>query len=66
MSDDDGHYWTYREWVRHTVNKIATLGLGVSDPKDREAYVRVQVEAAIAQSLRHGRSGRGDDDPVTP
>lgn len=75
---DDG-YWTYREWVRHTVNKIANIAFGPLErvnsltghansigERDREGYLRVQIEAAIAQSLRHGRSGRGDDDPVTP
>jgi hypothetical protein len=62
---DDG-YWTYREWLKHTVNKIVKLGLAVPDPKEREGYLRVQIEAAIGQSLRHGRSGRGDDDPVIP
>lgn len=62
---DDGHYWTYREWLKHTVDKIVTLGLAVPDPQNREGYLRVKIEAAIAQSLRHGRSGRGDDDPVS-
>ena len=62
----DGHYWTYREWLGHTVDKIVTIGLSVPDEKTREDYLRVQIKAAIGQSLRHGRSGRGDDDPVTP
>jgi hypothetical protein len=62
---DDGHYWTYREWRKHTVEKIVTLGL--SAPEEHRAdYLRVQIEAAINQSLRHGRSGRSDDDPVAP
>ena len=65
MSDDDGHYWTYSEWVKHTVGKIVELGLSVPD-KHKADYFRVQIEAAIRQSLRHGRSGRSDDDPVTP
>ena len=61
----DAHYWTYSEWLKHTVDKIVTLGL--SAPEDaREDYLRVQVEAAIQQSLRHGRSGRSDDDPISP
>ena len=62
---DDGHYWTYREWLRNTVDKIVRLGLSVPD-QAREDYLRVQIEAAILKSLRHGRSGRSDDDPVTP
>ena len=65
MTDDDGHYWTYREWVKHTVGKIVQLAPGVPD-EFREDYLRVQIEAAISQSLRHGRSGRADDDPVMP
>jgi hypothetical protein len=62
MSDG---YWTYSEWLHHTVEKIVTLGL--SAPEEHRAdYLRVQIKSAIEKSLRHGRSGRGDDDPVTP
>jgi hypothetical protein len=61
MSDDG--YWTYSEWLKHTVDKIVTLGLS-APAEHREDYLRVQIEAAIRQSLRHGRSGRSDDDPV--
>ena len=61
----DGHYWTYSEWLKHTVDKIVMLGLSTPE-EHREGYLRVQIEAAIRQSLRHGRSGRSDDDPVTP
>ena len=61
----DGHYWTYREWLKHTVDKIAKLGL-IAPEHVREDYLRVQIEAAILKSLRHGRSGRSDDDPVAP
>jgi len=32
--------------------------------KHREDYLRVQVENMIRQALAHGRSGRGDDNPV--
>jgi len=60
------HYFTYREWLTWTINKIVTRGLAVSDPQNREGYLRVQIEAAIQQALRHGRSGRSDDDPVQP
>ena len=63
MSED--HYWTYSEWLKHTVEKIVVMGL--SAPEEHRAdYLRVQIELAIRQSLRHGRSGRSDDDPVTP
>ena len=61
----DAHYFTYSEWLDHTVNKIVTLGL--SAPEEHRAdYLRIQIQSAILQSLRHGRSGRSDDDPVTP
>jgi hypothetical protein len=59
----DGHHWTYTEWVHRTVEKIVSLGLHLP-PEHRADYLRVQIEAAIRQSLRHGRSGRSDDDPV--
>ncbi len=59
----DGHYWTYSEWLGNTVEKIVTNGL--SAPEEHKAdYLRVQIKLAIEQSLRHGRSGRSDDDPV--
>jgi hypothetical protein len=60
---NDGH-WTFAEWAEHTTNKIVTLGL--SRPEEHRAdYIAVQVRAAIMKALRHGRSGRTDDDPVT-
>jgi hypothetical protein len=59
------HYFTFSEWLAHTVNKIVTLSLSAPE-EHREDYMRVQIEAAIRQALRHGRSGRSDDDPVTP
>jgi hypothetical protein len=63
---DEPHYWTYSEWFKHTIDKIVTLALKHTPEEHRDAYLRVQIEAAIRQSLRHGRSGRSDDDPVTP
>jgi hypothetical protein len=62
----DPHYWSYREWLAATVNKIATLGASVPDLQDREDYLRVQIEQAIRKAHRHGQSRWGDDDPVTP
>jgi hypothetical protein len=60
---DDGHHWTYVEWLEHTIDKIVKLGL--SAPEEHRAdYLRVQIRSALLQSLRHGRSGRSDDDPV--
>jgi hypothetical protein len=59
----DPHYWTFEEWLAETVSRIVTNGLN-APATDREGYLRVQIEAAIRQALRHGRSGRSDDDPV--
>ena len=59
----DGRHLTYSEWLDYTVNKIVTLGLSAPE-QDRDAYLRVQIKAAILQSLAHGRSGSSDDDPV--
>jgi hypothetical protein len=61
----DGDHWTYAQWVRNTVNKIATLGAAAPE-KDREDYLRVQVEAAIRKAFRNGQAGVSDDDPVAP
>lgn len=61
MSDD---HWTYRQWENNTVEKIVTMGLAVEDA-NRADYLRVQIRNAIRQSLRHGQSGRAEDDPVT-
>jgi hypothetical protein len=60
------HYFTFREWLAWTVDKIATRTLKHTPAEHQEMYLRVQVEAAIKQALRHGRSGRSDDDPVAP
>jgi hypothetical protein len=59
------HYWTFSEWQRATIDKIVVLGLGAPE-EYRADYLRVQIEGAIQQALRHGRSGRSDNDPVTP
>jgi hypothetical protein len=61
----ESHYFTFSEWLTATVNKIATIAPSVPE-EHREDYLRVQIEQAIKQALRHGRSGRSDDDPVTP
>jgi hypothetical protein len=58
-------YWTYSEWLRHTIDKIVVLGLSAPE-EHREDYLRVQIELAIRKSFRHGQSGRSEDDPVTP
>ena len=68
MPDASG-YFTYREWEKWAVDKITAIGTGrmkLIDEKYREGYLRIQVESMIRQALRHGRSGRGDDDPVSP
>jgi hypothetical protein len=56
-------YWTYAEWLEQTVEKIAVLG-SAAPAEHREDWLRVQVRAALGQALRHGRSGRGDEEPV--
>lgn len=78
MPDANG-YFTYNEWEKWAVDKIANIAFGrlrrvdavtgelsPIDQQDREDYLRVQIEAVIRQALRHGRSGRGNDDPVEP
>jgi hypothetical protein len=62
---NDGHYFTYKEWLEFTVQKIVTNGLNTQE-EDRADYLTCQIELAISQALRHGRSGRSDDDPVAP
>ena len=57
------HHWTYLEWQGQTVEKIVTMGL--SAPEEHRAdYLRVQIRSAIQKALRHGRSGRRDEDQV--
>jgi len=78
MPDANG-YFTYAEWEQWAVDKITNIAFGhlelvntltgrshPIDEKDREGYLRVQIEAVIQQALRHGRSGRGNNDPVSP
>lgn len=57
-------YWTFSEWVDETVRKVVVLGLAAPE-EHRADYLSVQIRAAILQALRHGRSGRSDDDPVS-
>lgn len=78
MPDENG-YFTYNEWEQWAVDKITNIAFGhfervntltghshPIDEKDHEGYLRVQIEAVIRQALRHGRSGRGNNDPVCP
>jgi hypothetical protein len=60
-----GEHWTFSEWERRTIDKIVAMGLAVPE-EHRADYLRLQIALAIEQALRHGRSGRADDDPVTP
>lgn len=62
--DKDG-YWTFTEWKKYEVEKIIRSAMAASE-EDRAEYLDVQISSAIAQALRHGRSGKGDHDPVTP
>jgi len=77
MPDVNGHF-TYNEWQQWAVDKITSLSIGrlsivnqsghskPVDEKTRREYLEVQIVSMLQQALRHGRSGRGDDDPVTP
>jgi hypothetical protein len=58
-----GHHWTYEEWSANTVEKIVTTGLTLPE-EHRADWLRLQISLGLNQSLRHGRSGRGDQDPV--
>lgn len=58
-----GLHWTYDEWEANTVEKIVSVALAVSE-ENRGDWLRVQIRLAIAQALSHGRSGRGNNDPV--
>jgi hypothetical protein len=66
MNENDPIYLTYRQWIDATVNKTVELGLKLTSKEDQDGWFRVQIEAAIRQACRHGRSGRSDDDPVQP
>ena len=61
---DDG-YWTYREWVEATVDKIVTVAMTTAE-EDRAGWLDVQIRLAFAKALRHGRSGKADDEDVEP
>jgi len=68
MPDERGHF-TYAEWEKWAIDKIADIATGrmkLTEENYREHYLRVQVEAMIRQAVRHGRSGLGNDDPVSP
>jgi hypothetical protein len=66
MPDESGHF-TYAEWEKWAVDKIAGIAFHwtLNDESKREEFLRFQAQALIRQALRHGRSGRADDDPVT-
>lgn len=67
MPDADG-YWTYKGLEKHAVDKIAGIAFHykLTEESTREDYLRVQTLSMIRKALRHGRSGRGNDDPVCP
>ncbi|MBS0298160.1 MAG: hypothetical protein JSR45_17815 [Proteobacteria bacterium] len=64
MREGDEGYWTYAQWLEATVQKIVRVADSPISREDRVAWLDVQIRLAIAQALRHGRSGRGDNDPV--
>lgn len=55
--------WTFEEWEDATVDKIVDMGLAAPE-EHRADYLRIQIRLAIQQALRHGRSGRANDDLV--
>jgi len=57
------NHWTYDEWATNTVEKIVTIGLMLPE-EHRADWLRLQIGLGLKHSLRHGRSGRGDGDPV--
>lgn len=63
MEENGDGYWTFSEWLDATMRKIVKVADSVSR-EDRVAWLDVQIRLAIMQALRHGRSGRADDDPV--
>jgi len=61
---NDGH-WTYDQWATHTIEKIVTMGLMLPE-EHRADWLRLQIDLGLKQALRHGRSGRGDQDLIVP
>ena len=59
---DEG-YWTYNEWVEHTVAKIVAVAMAVRE-EDRAGGWMFKSDSAITQALRHERTGGSDNDPV--
>jgi len=62
MSDE---HWTYEEWALNTVEKIVTAGLMLPEEHCAD-WLRLQIGLGLKHALRHGRSGRGDQDAVVP
>lgn len=62
VSMTDQH-WTYEQWAENTVEKIVSTGLALPE-EHRADWLRLQIGLAIGQALRHGRSGRDDDDLI--
>jgi len=63
MNEGDEGYWTFSQWADATIEKIVRVA--ETAPREHRAdWLEVQIRAAIMHALRHGRSGRADDDPV--
>lgn len=58
-----GEHWTFAEWEQATIERIVAMGLA-APIEHRADYLHLQIGLAIQKALRHGRSGRGDHDPV--
>ena len=55
--------FTYRQWAAHEADRITELGLA-APTEDQADWFEVQIRLAMAKALRHGRSGRADDDKL--
>jgi hypothetical protein len=55
--------FTYRQWADYEPDRITELGLA-APPEHRADWFKVQIRLAIAKALRHGQSGRAEDDEV--
>ena len=55
--------WTFRQWAELESDRITELGLA-APAEHRADWFKAQIRLAIAQALRHGRSGRTEDDEL--
>jgi len=65
MADFDGTF-TFAEWVKHEAGRIPRMGLTVKDPADAQAYMELNIEAALRKAYRQGMEGKGEDNFIPP